>query len=347
MQTNPNSRMRATWRFLSGSTAGRLVSLAAVTAIATGVYMTMTVGGPGQGTPAVPLSADKGNPMPGASAGPVRLSGFDSQALSAGEGEMGLVMYGAAAQPLVGDGTSAAADQTLIVKTGSCSLEVSSVENAVGQAKATIAGMGGYVAESQQYGSGDDLTATVTYRLPAARWDDALSAMHKLGKVLSEQTGTSNVTAQVVDLDARINNLKTTETALQGIMAKASAIPDILSVQNQLTLTRSEIEQLTAQRDYLSDQAAMSTLSVSFQLPTKTVVTTTAEEWNLGQEIDKAVAQLIKVGQGLATVAIWAIVVGVPVALGLLILIGILWLIVRIFGRMRRSPNPQAPATPA
>jgi hypothetical protein len=222
-------------------------------------------------------------------------------------------------------------DQTLIVKTGSLSLEVADVDAAIAQAQVTIKGMGGYVAESERYGEGDNLTATVTYRIPVDRWDDALSALHRLGsKIISERTGTSDVTSQVVDLDARLTNLRATESALQGIMARASAIPDILEVQQQLTQTRGEIEQLTAQRDNLKDQAAMSTLSVSYQLPTKTETSQATEEWNLGDQVDQAVAQLVKIGQGLATAAVWVIIVGLPILIGLLIL----FLVLRPLGRL-------------
>lgn len=259
------------------------------------------------------------------------------------------LQYGAVdsnGKPIAGD-QALAADQTLIVKTGSLSLEVASVENALGQAQAAIQGMGGRVESSNRFGDGDNLTATVTYRLPVARWDDALEAIRRLGsKVISEQTGSTDVSQQVVDLDARLANLAATESALQAIMARATEIKDVLAVQDQLTQTRSQIEQLKAQRDYLSRQAAMSTLTVSFQLPAKTQTTQVTKDWDLGKEIDKAVAQLVKVGQGLASVAVWAVVVGLPIAIGLLILLGLLWLCVRIFRRSRGAKG-QAPAAQA
>jgi hypothetical protein len=118
----------------------------------------------------------------------------------------------------------------------------------------------------------------------------------------------------------------------------------VLAVQEQLTQTRSEIEQLQAQRDYLADQAAMSTLTVSFQLPPKTVTSQATKEWDLGKEIDQAVAQLVKVGQGAATVAVWIIIVGLPVGLGLLIILAILWFIARRF-RPPVKPEAAAPRT--
>jgi hypothetical protein len=234
---------------------------------------------------------------------------------------------------------SAAPDGVQIVKTGSMALEVGSIDNATAQAQAAIEGLGGYVYSSNRYGTGDDASATITFRLPVARWDDALKAMRALGqKIVSEQTGTADVTSQVVDLDARITNLRATESALLGIMAKATDIKDILAVQEQLTATRSQIEQLTAQENYLKDQAAMSTLSVAFTLPAKTVTTQATNDWDFGKQVDQAVAALVRIGQGLATMAVWAVIVGLPMLVGLLIL----WLVFRIFRRIRRRSQVAA-----
>lgn len=238
-----------------------------------------------------------------------------------------------AAQP---DPLAASLDATLIVKTGQLSLEVTDLDKAVTQAQSTIVGLGGYVSSSNKSGTGDDATASVTYRLPVGRWDDALNALPKLAsKTLSEQTDTSDVSSQVVDLDARLDNLKTTESALQAIMARASAIPDVIAVQSQLTQTRGQIEQLTAQRDHFKDQAAMSTLTVTFQLPAKTVTSQATQDWTLGSQVDEAAAALVRIGQGLATMGVWALIVVLPIGFGVLLLLAILAIARRVLGRGR------------
>ena len=243
-----------------------------------------------------------------------------------------------------GDGTTpesaaltAALETTQIVKTGSMALEVTDLDKAVSQAQATIVGMGGYVSDSSRSGDKEVAYATVTYRLPVAKWDDALGAMRSLGsKVLSEQTNSTDVSAQVIDLDARLSNLKATESALQSIMARATAIPDVLAVELQLSQVEGQIEQLTAQRDHLKNQAAMSTLSVSFSTPGKTVTTIATSEWALGAQVDEAVAALVHIGQGLATIVVWALIVGLPVLIGLALL-WVIWRIVRRITRRRRG----------
>lgn len=242
------------------------------------------------------------------------------------------------------DPLSAPLDAALIVKTGQLSLEVADLDKAVAQGQTAVAGMGGSVSSSNQSGTGDYASASVTYRIPVARWDDAMAALKKLGsKTLSAQTDTSDVSSQVVDLQARLDNLKVTETALQAIMARATAIPDVIAVESQLSQTQGQIEQLTAQRDNLKNQAAMSTMTVTFQLPGQTVTTQATQDWTLGGQVDQAAAALVRIGQGLATMVVWALIVLLPVGFAALILFGVLALIRRFLGHGRR----RGVATPA
>ena len=241
-------------------------------------------------------------------------------------------------------GTSTAQDQALtaaeaaqIVKTGQMTLEVNDIDAALTKAQSTIAKLGGYVDSSSRDGTGDQAMASITFRVPVGQWDEALSALHKVGtKVLSEQTGSSDVTAQVVDLNARLDNLKTTEAALQAIMGRAVAIADVIAVETQLSNVQGQIEEITAEINQLKDQAAMSTLTVTFQLPAQTVTTQATQDWTIGSQIDQAGAALVRIGQGLATIFVWILIVVLPLSVAALLLFGILALGRRIFGRARR-----------
>jgi hypothetical protein len=161
-------------------------------------------------------------------------------------------------------------------------------------------------------------------------------------KVLGENTKAVDVTGQVIDIGARIDNLKATERALQAIMDKATRISDILDVQNQLTSVRGQIEQLSTQQAHLNDQAAMGTLAVTYTLPVIAVTTQVTTGWNLGAEVDRAVAQLVQVGQGLAVVGVWLVVVGLPILLGIGLVVGLGALLVRRFGPRRQPASPAA-----
>ena len=233
----------------------------------------------------------------------------------------------------------------LIVRTGQLDLRVADLDAAISAAERAVAAVGGYVAESQRSGDGDQASASVVFRVPAARWTDALVALRAVGtKVLGEQTSSQEVTAQVVDLGARLANLRVTETALQGIMDRATKIPDVLAVQAQLTDVRGQIEELTAEQQTLQNQAALATLTVTFAPPPAVAVTQVREGWDPASEIDQASATLVGLGQGLAGAGIWLLIVWVPILLvgGLIALLAFV-----VLRRIRRTASTPAALPPA
>ncbi|MBP1705561.1 MAG: hypothetical protein H6Q36_1300 [Chloroflexi bacterium] len=244
----------------------------------------------------------------------------------------------------------------LIVRTGTLSIQVTELDAALSEVARGIEVLGGYVAASERSGQDETASARITYRIPAARWEDALVVARKAGaKVLAEQTSSTEVTDQVVDLGARLVNLRATETALQEIMQRATKIPDILEVQGQLTSVREQIERLEAEKLRLEGQAAMATLAVEFTLPPPVAVTTVQQGWDPASEIDRAAATLVEMGQEAVNVGIWLVVVWLPVLLivGLVALVG--FAVVRLARRHARTspppstgePGPDLPATAA
>ena len=203
----------------------------------------------------------------------------------------------------------------LIVYTGRLDLEVADLAAAVSQAEQLVAGVGGHIASSEARNTDNNQSASVTYRIPAPRWSEAVGGLRALGaRVVNENTASEDVTAQVVDLDARIANLQSTESALQAIMVQATTITDVLKVQDELTAVRGNIESLTAQRDLLATRAALATLTVTFNVPVA-AASVASEGWSLGTEVDNALAALVRMGQGAASLLVWLAIVVLPVVL--------------------------------
>ena len=108
--------------------------------------------------------------------------------------------------PPAEEGLAAPIEQR-IIKTGEVSVEVTDVGAAVGHVRTLALEVGGYVGGSQA-GSSDE-SATLTLRVPAAAFDEALEGLRALeGEVVAESTRESDVTRQIIDLEARIANLE-------------------------------------------------------------------------------------------------------------------------------------------
>jgi hypothetical protein len=103
----------------------------------------------------------------------------------------------------------------------------------------------------------------VTLRVPNISFFAVLGQARGLGKVLSQQTKSADVTAQYVDLGARIHALGLTKQTYLGILSRATTIGQILSVQQQVDDIQTQIEQLQGQLKVLTDQTTYGTLTVS------------------------------------------------------------------------------------
>jgi len=237
----------------------------------------------------------------------------------------------------------------LIVRTGTLDLEVTDLAQAIAAADDAVTRSGGYVSASTRTVTTDDSTTRATYRIPSAAWDATLGALHALAReVKAEEIRTEEVTGQVVDLTARISNLRATEAAFQAIMAKATKIKDVLDVQAQLTTTRGEIERLVAEKASLEKQASFGSLAVTFGLPVQPKPPATpkpVKAWDPGTDAANATAKLVRIGQRATSVGIWLAIIGLPVAFAAVFLLVLGWQVVRL-GRWMLARRSEATGSP-
>jgi predicted small secreted protein len=219
-----------------------------------------------------------------------------------------------------GDGTgeqaASLADQR-IIKSGEISIEVPDVTKALARVRAMAVQLDGYVGGSRA-GTRDE-PATLTLRIPANRFEDALTRLHELdGDVVVEATSEQDVTSTVVDLEARIANLQASETQYRSLLGQAVKVEDVLAVQTRLDDVRGQIEQLQAQHKELSGLADLSTLTVTL-IPS--ALQQAAGGWDPGKTVADAFAALVGLGKAVGNGAIWFVIVWLPALVGLAIVV--------------------------
>lgn len=205
-------------------------------------------------------------------------------------------------------------DRIDLVRTGTFSLEVENVDASLTTLTNVMKSQGGYISGSYRYTDTSTPYLTVTFRVPAASFDAAVLALRAEGEVLSEQISTYEVTMQLVDLEARLRNLRASEAALLELMTRATTVSDVLSVQTQLTAVRSDIESYDAQRAAIADQVAMTTISVTIS-PIGSSIGNATSGFDLRKEVALAFANLISVGRTVIVAAINLVIVVLPIAL--------------------------------
>jgi len=160
------------------------------------------------------------------------------------------------------------AERPQLIRTGSISLIVPDVERAIGQLSAIAqTQFGDVVSLTDETPSqpGVRHTAGLQLSVPADRFDQSLSSIAKLGAVSSRTIGAENVSDQIVDAQARLRNLRRTETDMLRILDRAGKIPDVLEVTQQIASVREQIEQLDGQLQSLQHRVAYSTISIYIQ----------------------------------------------------------------------------------
>ena len=113
-------------------------------------------------------------------------------------------------------------------------------------------------------------SAALTMRIPSNKLDAVVDDLRVLGTVDQYSTDSYDVTTEVTDLDAEISTLRASTARIEGLLADAKSISDIITLENELDGRQAELVSLEARQRGLDDQVSMSTINVS--LTTEPVV---------------------------------------------------------------------------
>ncbi|MGZ4110385.1 MAG: DUF4349 domain-containing protein [Actinomycetota bacterium] len=152
-------------------------------------------------------------------------------------------------------------DLSKIIRDGSISIEMPKGDFSKGfDAVTRIAdNNGGFVLSSQTRGQ---RAGTLTLRIPAKRFDQAMLALRGVGVVQAQSITGRDVTAQFVDLHARLLNLIGQRTVLRNLMSRATSIADTITVESHLQTVQFQIEQTQGQLNLIDNQVAEATVRV-------------------------------------------------------------------------------------
>lgn len=151
-----------------------------------------------------------------------------------------------------------------IIYTANLSLESKDYDAARAALDAALQAAGGYLESSSEYsGTDDSRSVSLTYRVPQENYDSFLAAIAEAGNVTYKNQQADDVTAQYLDVETRLENLKAQRTRLQQLQQQADSLSDLLEIESSLTDVQSQIESWQSQMDWYSDQVEQCTVYVS------------------------------------------------------------------------------------
>lgn len=252
-------------------------------------------------------------------------------------------------EEVAGEGAAFANDQAaqvdvqeqLIIRTGRLDIVVEDTEETMDDIIDLANDSGGWVVSSSLFGADGAKSGQATIRVPVDRFDAIMNQIEGMAlRVERASTTGEDVTEEYVDLSARLQNLEATAERVRGFLDDARDVEDALAVNQELSRLESEIESLKGRLQYLEQSAAFSTIEVSLT-PDELSQPLEVGGWRAGGVLRDAVEALISGLQGMATVAIWLVVVFLPL---LLIVVLPIALFVYLVRRWRRRSRQEAAA---
>jgi hypothetical protein len=248
--------------------------------------------------------------------------GFDAAAAPSASPAPGAPLLIPDAAGSVTGGPNAVTDLSKIVRTANLSVVVSvgSFGKAFADASSVPDQFGGFV-ETSNTGS---RSGSITMRIPSDRLGEALDQIRALGHVESQTIAGKDVTANYVDLAARLRIAKARRLVLLRLMNKANSIEQTIRVQNALDDTQLQIEDLQGGINVLEDRTSFAT--VRLELREQGVqMATHVEKPSIPGAWQRSIAGFIGV--------IVAVIVGLGYVIPVGLLLGLAWLVV---ARVRR-----------
>ena len=173
-------------------------------------------------------------------------------------------------------------------------------------------------------------TGVITFMVPANKFDDTIDQLATMGKVQTEHISGNDVSAQYVDLQARLANQQAQRNAMLALLKRAQSISDIIAVQTQIGQITGQIEQLKGQIQYIEHNTAYSTVTVNLLEAGAPVQTASRDNWGFATALSDAAHNFVT--------TINYVLTGLGAIGPILILLGLGYLL------WRRSGRPGWPA---
>ncbi len=168
-------------------------------------------------------------------------------------------------QPVLQSSVAAEKIPEKIKKTADIDLTVEDYKAAREAIGKIIASGHGYIGGENEQNSTYNITNRMLIRVTNKDFDAMVGNLSGIaGHVNSKNIYTEDVTAQFVDLTARLKSKKEVEERYLDLLKKAGKVGEILEVEEQLRVIREEIEAKEGELKYLNDQVDYSTINLNF-----------------------------------------------------------------------------------
>ena len=123
--------------------------------------------------------------------------------------------------------------------------------------------LGGYLEYASSDSRGDgSRSASYTVRVPAKEFRGFLKTVGEISHVTSQDQNAENISERYYDTESRLETQKTKMERLQALLSKAENMEDIIDLENAISETEYQIEQLTGSLRHYDSLVDFATIDV-------------------------------------------------------------------------------------
>lgn len=133
-----------------------------------------------------------------------------------------------------------------MIYSGYMELETQDFDTASGEIEALVKALGGYFQQSSvSNGSSGYRHGSYTIRVPAAAFEDFFRQAGEVCHMTYKNTNGDNISESYYDTEARLETARIKLERLQELLAKATSMEDIITIESAISETEWDIEELS------------------------------------------------------------------------------------------------------
>lgn len=154
-----------------------------------------------------------------------------------------------------------------VIKNANLTLSVDDYDSTVKAIADKTLALDGYIVNesAQAIDDRDTKRGSLQIRIPQTGFEDFLAGVDTLGRVRHRGIFTDDVTEEYVDVESRLQAMRTKEERLLAILTKSGNLSDVLAVENELAKTRADLESLQGRLRYLNNRTDFSTFNITIE----------------------------------------------------------------------------------
>ena len=164
--------------------------------------------------------------------------------------------------------------QPKIIKNAFLKFESQNLNDTYSLISTFVNAQNGYILNDNSRRNYDTDVRTIDVKVPSANFQqliDAISA--QVSYFDTKSISSSDVTAEFIDIEARLGAKKNLEVRYLELLKKANNVKDILEIEKEVSKIREDIEAHEGRLKYLQSNVTMSTVKIEFYKQTVSSVT--------------------------------------------------------------------------